>query len=282
MPSIFWYCSLAVIGTGILAFTMYKKKNFIDLFSFFLFATTVAVWGEVIVLFLFDAYSYKPGIFIDPSAENILGHALPNIGLWAPTAVLIGAFSLSFRWIFLISIAYMIVEIIFLKLGIYEHHWWRTYMTGIATILYFTLIKIWYYNLKENPHWLLRYITFLCIACDIIHIPIFLLLLLGKQYFSIGWFANIYRDSTVFSVIYDQILAIIFTFFVCKFNKGLWKLAPIVFFLFSDSILIKHNILILQDGWCLFYLILVRTLVLAIFILLERYSLNIPLRKIHI
>ena len=249
MPGIYWYCSLPVIGIGILVFTMYKKRNFIDLFSFFLFSTTVGVYGEVIILFLFHGYSYRPGVFTDPWAEEILGHVLPNIGLWGTTAVMAGAFSLRSVWIFSISIAYMVIETIFLKLGIYEHHWWRTYITGIAVFVYLTLIKIWYKQLLGRQLLLIRYITFFCIAWDIIHIPVFLLLLLGKMHFSIGWFANAYRDSTVFSVVYNQCIALVFVFFVCVLNKWFWKLTPIILFSLGDIIFMKLNILLNSSSY---------------------------------
>lgn len=274
MPGIYWYCSLPIIGIGILAFTMYKKRNFIDLISFFLFSTTAGVYGEVIILFLLDAYSYKPGVFTDPWAEDILGHVLPNIGLWGTTAVMAGAFSLRSPWILLVSIAYMAIETIFIKLGIYEHHWWRTYLTGIAVLVFLTFIKIWYKWLTKRRNRFIRYITFFCIAWDIIHIPVFLLLLFEKMRFSIGWFANAYRDSTMFSVVYNQFIAVVFVLFVCVLDKWFWKLTPVILFSLSDTILVKLNILTFKGGWNIFYLILVRTMILVIFILLEKYSLR--------
>lgn len=279
MPSIYWYCSLPIIGIGILIFTMYKKRNFVDLYPFFSFAAIVGAHGEFIILFLFQSYSYKPGVFTDPWAEQMLGHYLPNVGLWAPTAVMVAAFSLRSIWILLISIAYMTIETIFLKLGLYEQHWWRTYLTGIAVIVFHILSKIWYKELFIRQNRFIRYITLYGTAWGIIHSPIILLILLGKMHYSIGWFANVYRDSTMFNIVYTHYIAATFIFFVCILNKWFWKLIPIILFSLSDIILLKLNILVFKDGWNIFYLILVRTSILVVFILLEKYSLRNSIRK---
>jgi hypothetical protein len=93
------------------------------------------------VLFVFDSYAYKPGIFSDPTDENIFGHLLCNGFFWGGTAVFVSAFSRNSLWILFISIAYMLVEVLFIKVGAYEHHWWRLYMTGAAAFVIFVLVK---------------------------------------------------------------------------------------------------------------------------------------------
>lgn len=91
---------------------------------------------EFIVLGLFNGYAYKTGIFTSPWAENILGHLILNSTLYPGTAILVAAYSLGYGWISLITVIYLLLEYLFLKLGIYEHHWWQYYMTAIAIFTY--------------------------------------------------------------------------------------------------------------------------------------------------
>ncbi|MBC8061236.1 MAG: hypothetical protein H7Y18_11285 [Clostridiaceae bacterium] len=48
MPQIFWYYSVVAIGIAMIIFTMYKKRNFADLFSFFLAAASFGYLQEYI------------------------------------------------------------------------------------------------------------------------------------------------------------------------------------------------------------------------------------------
>jgi chromate transport protein ChrA len=124
-------------------------------------------------------------------------------------------------WIFLISIAYMLIEILFLKLGLYEHHWWKTYMTGITVFIFLAIVKKWCWNMYEKKHKLLRYITFFFVAYFFITIPIIFLSLLGKQHYRIHWFENLYRDGVVFSFFYHSAISIVYTYFVLVLKSGI-------------------------------------------------------------
>lgn len=132
MARICWYCLLAIIGVGIAAFTIYKKRDTAKLSTylvFLLFATCITWIGEFIVLGLFNSYAYKTGIYTSPWAQNVLGHLILNSTFYPGTAILVAAYSLGYGWISLITSIYLLLEYLFLKLGVYEHHWWKYYMT---------------------------------------------------------------------------------------------------------------------------------------------------------
>lgn len=279
MSSICWYFIVAVIGVGIAAFTLYKKKNISIFIAFYLFAASITFLGEYFALAIFNGYAYKPGVFMDYFKENILGHLILNTTLYPGIAILIVAFSLSYSRIFLISVAFVLIEVLFVKLQIYEQHWWRYYMTDIAIFLYGIIVKKWFTKLNQHMNGFPRYITFYFIFELIIHSPFVFLLLSRKIYFSFGWDENIYRDSTLLSVIYHSFLSFICVFFVCFLQKSFWKMVPILIFLLSDLILIRMNILVIQDGWNFFYLALIRTICLVTCILLEKYTLKTPINR---
>lgn len=77
MAGFYWYCILAVVGVGITVFILYKKKNFYELISFFLFAMMAVFIVEMIVLLFLDGYSYKPGNTL-PSAGLKIFSGMPE------------------------------------------------------------------------------------------------------------------------------------------------------------------------------------------------------------
>lgn len=277
MASIYWYCLLAIIGLGTAAFTIYKKRNIAKLSTFlvfFLFATCVTWIGEFIVLGLFNSYAYKTGIFTDPWAQNLLGHLILNSTFYPGTAILVAAYSLGYGWISLITVIYLLMEYLFLKLGIYEHHWWKYYMTGLAIFIYQVFTKVWFIKLNEMQHRMLRNITFYFVGFVILHYPIPIILLLGKAYYNVNWVQDMYLSSTMFIFTYQLIEAFFMVLFVCVLEKWFWKLVPFLIALVGQSVLASMNILIFQNGWNLFYVILIYFIGIATFILIESYSLN--------
>ncbi|MDP4086237.1 MAG: hypothetical protein Q8934_16695 [Bacillota bacterium] len=182
MPKIFWYFTLIIIGTIMIIFTGFKKKK-PDMFSFFVFVTGLS-WGlELLILLVLNAYEYKPGILSDPVAENILGHLIANTALWSSTAILVMYFQLSAPWLCFISVSFMFIEELFLKVDAYDHNWWKTYMTGIGVFLFMWAMKKWYSKFYGNGYKLMRIITIWIIEWLMITATTSTLILFGKLFF---------------------------------------------------------------------------------------------------
>jgi hypothetical protein len=277
MASIYWYGLLAIIGIGIAAYTVYKKSDIAKLSTylvFFLFATCITWIGEFIVLGLFNSYAYKTGVYTDPWAQNILGHLILNSTFYPGTAILVAAYSLGYGWIFLITVIYLLLEYLFLTLGIYEHHWWKYYMTGLAIFIYQILTKVWFAKMKKLQQGWLRIITLYFVGFVLLHYPIPILLLLGKEYYKVNWVPDMYLSSTMFIFSYQLVEALLLTLFVCVLKKWYWKLVPFALGFIGQSTLFNFNILVFQNRWNLFYSVLVYFLSISIFILIEKYTLN--------
>ena len=280
MAAIYWYCALGIIGVGMTIFIIYKKKNFYEFISFFLFAMMIAFIGEMIVLLFFKSYSYKLGVYTDYYAENIFGHIVPNALLWPATALLVVAYSLRYRWIVLITVIFTLLDLLYVHLGIYQHNWWETWMTSVAVFIYCVLMKRWFVQLKSKRRGILRYIVFWFILLVTLKLPVTLLLLAGWQYTFVGWFENLYRDSGVFSVFYNAALSFFCVFFICVLKKWYWKLVPFFIYFSFDAILLNRGILLFNDGWNIYYLMLVRAVCLILFIALEnKYPYKSPTQR---
>lgn len=272
MPNVFWFYGVTIIGIGMTVFTIWNKKNFTAISLTFFLTMGLLALGEFFILTVFGAYAYKPEVFADYFKDDIIGYVLGNWSVWTGTAILVVNFSLSGRWILFLSGVFMLIETLFLNLGIYEHHWWRTYMTGIAVILGLNIIKVWISKLNEKPYKFLQYISFYLIALLLINVPTNLLLVAGKQHYSFGLVENFYRDSVLFGFPYHAALSLIYVFSGYVLQKRFWRLMPILFFMLSDFILVNMNILIFQDQWNLFYLTILRTMSLVIFIMYKEYA----------
>lgn len=281
MTSLFWYICYAIIGLGVAAFTIYTKRHIFKistLIIFCLFAASITWIGEFLVLGIFNSYAYKPGIFTDIWAENLLGHLLTNTTLWPGAAILVAAYSLGFGWCTLIIAFFIFSEYLFMQLGIYEQHWWNFYFTGIVIIVFIIISKKWFSIMNRIKYGLKRIVIFYFVAFLLVHLPAPLLLLFGKQYYSLDLMenivGNIYRSSTIFIFSYHLIESIILVYFVCKLDKWFWKFVPFVLELISLYILAEMNILIFLDGWNLVYTYLLYSTSFIIFILLEKHCLK--------
>jgi hypothetical protein len=281
MSNTFWYISLTATCIVIAVFAIYRKRHTFKISTlviFYLFATCITWIGEFIVLGIFNSYAYKPGISTDPWAENLAGHLFLNASMFPAAAILMATYSLSYLGISVIASAFILAEYLFVKLGIYEHHWWRYYMSFINTITFLVIVKKWFVNIKNARQGLPRLLTFYFVGMLIIHTPNPFLLLLGKQYYSVELLNNMVRNrywsSTLFSFSYHLIEASLLVFFVCALNKWYWKLVPFIIAYIGQYTLVKINILIFQEGWKLLYTLLLYTACLTVFILIEKYTLK--------
>lgn len=276
MSNLFWFNSLAVLGIGTAAFSIYKKRYLTELSTwivFYLFATSIAWLGEFTVLGFFNSYAYKPHVFSDPWAENLLGHLILNSTLYPGMAILVVAYSLGYKWIFLMSAGNMLIEYGFVKFGMYEQHWWKYYMTGAAVFLVLAILKTWFPIMNQKRHGFPRFITLYFVSLVIIHIPFPLLLLLDKQYYSMDLTENLYRSSIIFILSYHLIEAFILVAFL-YLNTWYFKLLPFIISFAGQSVLVTRGILIFQDEWNLFYTILIYAIAITICILVEKYTLK--------
>ncbi|MEH7076528.1 hypothetical protein [Neobacillus drentensis] len=276
MPKVFWYYTLIIIGATLLIFTgIKKKKNIPEMFSFFVFVTGLS-WGlELIIMLILDAYEYKPGLFNNRVAENIVGHLIANTALWSSTAILIMYFQLSTPWLCLLSVSFMLIEELFIKVDAYDHNWWKTYMTGIGVFLFMWAMKKWYSKFYGNGYKWMRLIMCWVIAWVLITTVTSTLILLGKLFFYVDWSENIYRTSIEFSgFLYNVLMASVATFFVSFLKKTYWCVVPFVLFLSGDILLHSLHILRLYDGWNVINLAILRALSIGMFIICEKYTLK--------
>lgn len=280
MPGYFYYIAVSVMGLALAVFVICKNKNRVKLITFYLFSALFADCGEVLALLLLNAYSYKLDLFTNPWADNIWGHLLPNNTLWPAVAVFIAAYAPRFRWIISISVLFIMLDILFIQLGVYVHHWWQSWMSGVAVFLYCIIMRFWYSKLEDNKFKILRFFTFSSMFTIIMFLPTATLLLADKEFYRVGIYTNLYKDSITFSFLFDVTVSPLSITFLCILKKWYWKLVPFIIFIAGDLLFMSFGILNFLNGWNIFYLIIIRAICLLIFIKIEeKYSYN-PARSI--
>jgi len=75
------------------------------------------------------------------------------------------------------TVLYLLVELFFLKIGIYEHHWWKYYMTAFVIFFYQVISKMWFKKMNQLRHGLMRMSTLYFVGFVLLHYPIPILLL---------------------------------------------------------------------------------------------------------
>lgn len=279
MSAIFWYYGVAAVGLALTAYTVYRKRTIPELAAFFCTATVFSYFFELIVLALLKSYDYKPGVFADPAAESTLGHIITNTFLWGGTAIAVAALSLSFGWILLIAISYMLTEVLFIRLGIYEQYWWRTWMTGVGCIIFFEIVKLWYAKMFEHRQGLLRFLTFHQVSVFMIQVPTVVIVLAGKFDVSLTVLDRRVMNTVAVAYAYYSVELLVCTFFLLIARRWYWKLAPIIILALSDIAFHALGIVNFHDGWSLLDTILLKAAGWALVALLELHAWRDPVRR---
>lgn len=144
------YIVLLIIHTLLLLFTFYKNKDRQRLLVLLTSNIGLAYLFEYFAVNLFHGYSYKPNMIKSNHLDRILGAVLSQ-AIYVPfTALFLTAFNLKWKSRIAFSAYFTIVEIIFLKLNIYKHTWYKTSLTFFLTLFYFKLSDFWYKLLKRE------------------------------------------------------------------------------------------------------------------------------------
>ncbi|WP_409254132.1 hypothetical protein V1502_09610 [Bacillus sp. SCS-153A] len=157
LPNFTWYLLLSLSGLIILFTTFFLKRHeFKRVLSVYLFISGLSFILDFIILICFNAYGYMPGVFEQKWFDNVLG-SFTSQGIAVPSAaVLLAAFQMHWIWILLVTAILAGVELTFLHMDIYLHHWWNTVLTGGLLPIGFMLSMFWdktMRTLKKRQYW---------------------------------------------------------------------------------------------------------------------------------
>ncbi|RXT15459.1 hypothetical protein [Ammoniphilus sp. CFH 90114] len=196
---------LLIIHTVLLLFTFYKQKDRKTLFVLLFSNIGIAYIFEYFVFSLFQAYRYKPRFFKDNTVDNTSG-AILSQAIYVPfTALFLTAFQWRDKAKWVGSLYFTMVEMMFLRLGVYQHNWWRTPYTTILIPIYFYISDWWYKQIKQGTPVVLTISLFNMIMVTGTNL-LYVMALVGKFRFGMGprhtWTEH-YKISPLYPIVHS-------------------------------------------------------------------------------
>ncbi|MFJ5763041.1 hypothetical protein ACIQAA_28780 [Neobacillus sp. NPDC093182] len=232
---------LFIIHTSMIGYSFYKSKNKKQLFTLLMADIGFAYLLEYVVLNVFHAYTYKPRIIKKNFFDNVFG-AILSQGIFVPfTAVFSTVVKIGWVGKLLGGVYFTLIELLFLRLKVYKHNWWRTIFTLILIPLYFKISDWWNILLgKRNP--LVRFISlFLMILVTEANL-LFLFALTRKVRFGAGKFHS-WKEHFIIVPLYAITLSLFSTVSFLKQNNWSAKLKVLLMTIGLDQIFKKRKVL---------------------------------------
>ncbi|WP_078543780.1 hypothetical protein [Litchfieldia alkalitelluris] len=206
---------LFIIHTSIILFTLYKKKDEQRELSILLFINVgLAYIFEYIVFNVLRAYRYKPRVMKNKYIDNTFGALLSQAIIIPFTAVFLTAFKFGKKGKIFFSLYFLIVECIFVKLGVFTRHWWKTYLTPILVFLYFLISDYSYKKIKERNRFILSVSLFFCINVMVVN-GLYFLAAFGRFKIELGKWSS-WREHFIIAPLYGIILSLFATWQIQK------------------------------------------------------------------
>jgi hypothetical protein len=201
-----WFILLFItsIITNILILHKTNNNKFTIAFLFSIIGLSF-IFEAVLVLGL-NAYSYYPKIFEDSYLDIIFGNYFSQISV-SSTSLLLIVYNLSYIWYCIFGLVYFLIDISFVKLGIYEHFWFKSIYTFFGFIIFSGLVKKWYSIAKNPTSRFIKYISLYLSVASFSTFTIFLgQRLLGIQLLHSNlFFTDMNKNNTSSGFVYQFI-----------------------------------------------------------------------------
>lgn len=248
MPNSIPYLILVAISVIALSALMLHKRAAWPLILLLSFSGMIYVF-EFFIFVWHDSYRYFPHIIAISYYDNALGAVVSNL-LTVPVAATYAAvYRLSWRWIVCLALAYGGIEWSFLRLGVYEHHWWKISFTIVALLFFYRIARQW-------PIWLsgrsraIMFVTLVMFSWSVVGTLVYALALNGIRIFQIGYFADPYHDDIFFSAMYGFLKAVVLASFVTAARRPWSRAASLLVIFAAHLVLMRLGIIkILLPLW---------------------------------
>jgi hypothetical protein len=244
-----WYLLLAAVSIFVTVVIFIRSDNRKYAIGFGLAVMGLTFFSETGLLTLSNAYRYMPKLSGDPFLDSIIGNYFSQFSI-TMSALLISTLQPPKIWYFIIAAAYCLVEILFIRLGIYQHHWYRTWYTFVLVLLLLWISQIWYRYMMHCPKTVIRYVTLFLGANAAFSITvIFFSYAFSLQVFHIAIFRNDYfRNQAVAIVSYRSIAILLMMILHGLKLRWWWKGGFLVVIFLLNYMLVRMGIQTFKDG----------------------------------
>jgi hypothetical protein len=216
MMSFFWTNTIwyiVLLMTSILSLVFIIKRSSNKWFTVTFMAATLGLmfYIEAILVILLDAYSYYPKITPDdPFQDTVFGNLFSQLSISATSSLAI-VYSLSYIWYAVFAVVYYLVDVLFVKLRIYEHHWYQSAYTLIGFAPLFICIRYWYKKLISATKKTVHYLTLHLAATSVTAVFFTLPLKVSKvEQFAVHFFEDASKNHTTTNLLYGLVIMPLF------------------------------------------------------------------------
>ncbi|WP_127529625.1 hypothetical protein [Paenibacillus kobensis] len=272
MPNYVPYIILSLLSVLTFLYVMLHARNYGTVVLFLTFVGMIYLF-EFIVLVLLDCYVYYPGFVKDPYLDSMIGAFQSNFLAVPVAGIVIVTFRLRYRWGVLFSLFFSGIEWLFLKLGVYEHYWWRTPYTTVSLLFFFWLVRYWSNKIAQGSR-LLRYISLLFFSLSVLDTLIFFLMLFGFRRFHLGIYSNPVKDDVFLTFIFVVINALILATVVYRTAAIRWIIAALAVMFALHITLVRTGVIQLYiSPWIYYSIYIPCCLLIAWLLVVTKHSL---------
>lgn len=259
MSSLFWSNTIWFILLGIstvieMILVLTKSKYWKSTLALYFAICGMTFLYEAAIFCFFKAYNYYPMIIPQsPYDDGLVGNLFSQFSVSA-TALLIAVLNLKKYWIFIFAVVYVVIEESFLKLGIYSHNWYQTWMTFPSLILLFWVARKLYHKFYQGLNPVLRYI-YIFFGLFTLHVPTIKWAFKLSGVLSLNMKILPDEFSSYALLILSNLLLISITCVIIYFSKFKWWWKSVLFLTlyFTLYISCKVNLIHIKEGWFLIF-----------------------------
>lgn len=245
-----WYILLGIATILELVVILIVANNRKLVLALYITICGITFWGfEMGILMCLKAYIYYPKVFSNQHDDSVVGNLFSQTSVSA-SAILIAVLNLRFYWYLIFAAIYGVIEELFIRLGIYEHYWYRTWMTLVALLLLFWIAKKVHSIFTKHLGRVWRYLFIFFGLCTFhLHLITWASKAAGIRKFNEMLFPD--PDCSIVIVVwtYNFLLSLIVMFLYFSTIKWTWKIAGICILYFAQYYAEKCQLLTSKDGW---------------------------------
>lgn len=247
-----WFMLLGISTIIELVLIFLKVKNRKLVLALYLAISGMTFCFEMTIYSYFKAYEYFPKLIPQsPPDDSIAGNLFSQFSVSA-TALFIAVFKLRYYWYVIFAALYGVIEELFIKLDIYKHNWYQTWMTVIGLLLLFWIAKRVYAGSSKHIGRFLRYLyIFFGLVTLHEHSIVWVQRLIGIRVFSENFLPDKERSLVVLAAINILLLGVIIMILYFSNIKWTWKIL-VIFILYAAFLIAeKLHLIIYKEGWFL-------------------------------
>lgn len=208
----YWFLGLALISASVLIWVCFRTRSAQPLYLY-LFMVGVGYLIEFVIYILLGSYEYKPKILHNDSYfDSNMGAIASNFFSLPVSAMLIAVFRLGWKSMAGFIVLFACIEWLFLSLGIYVHHWWKTGFTAAGLPFYFGTAKLVFRWMSSPVQGWREAVILFCISGAVLGtLQIMPVMFFDSRQYHFGWFDRPGRDTTAAAAVFYLFISLLFT-----------------------------------------------------------------------